>query len=325
MDAAEELIRAHTRVEAAGLVPEVRLYLAQLIVPLWQATEQLAGKASAPPFWAFAWPGSQALGRYVLDRPQLVQGRRVLDFGAGGGLAAIAAAMCGAARVVANDIDPLAAVAQRMNAELNDVTFERVGQDLVGWQTQTRVSDTQQPQVSHAQAVADGERQTRMSPERQTRMSPERQARVDGEQQAAVDGEQQAVVGDEQQAVVGDEQQAVVGDEQQAVVSDEQRARASDEQQAVVDDERQALDFDVVLAGDVCYEQAASARLTPWLRVLADAGVLVLLADPGRHYAPSDGLELLETYDVPTLHELESIDHKRTRLWRVLSAAGSTA
>jgi predicted nicotinamide N-methyase len=301
MDAAEELIRAHTRVEAAGLVPEVRLYLAQLIVPLWQATEQLAGKASAPPFWAFAWPGSQALGRYVLDRPQLVQGRRVLDFGAGGGLAAIAAAMCGAARVVANDIDPLAAVAQRMNAELNDVTFERVGQDLVGWQTQTRVSDTQQPQVSHAQAVADGERQTRMS--------PERQARVDGEQQAAVDGEQQAVVGDEQRAVVGDER----------------RARASDEQQAVVDDERQTLDFDVVLAGDVCYEQAASARLTPWLRVLADAGVLVLLADPGRHYAPSDGLELLETYDVPTLHELESIDHKRTRLWRVLSAAGSTA
>jgi predicted nicotinamide N-methyase len=325
MDAAEELIRAHTRVEAAGLVPEVRLYLAQLIVPLWQATEQLAGKASAPPFWAFAWPGSQALGRYVLDRPQLVQGRRVLDFGAGGGLAAIAAAMCGAARVVANDIDPLAAVAQRMNAELNDVTFERVGQDLVGWQTQTRVSDTQQPQVSHAQAVADGERQTRMSPERQTRMSPERQARVDGEQQAAVDGEQQAVVGDEQQAVVGDEQQAVVSDEQRAVVGDERRARASDEQQAVVDDERQTLDFDVVLAGDVCYEQAASARLTPWLRVLADAGVLVLLADPGRHYAPSDGLELLETYDVPTLHELESIDHKRTRLWRVLSAAGSTA
>jgi predicted nicotinamide N-methyase len=325
MDAAEELIRAHTRVEAAGLVPEVRLYLAQLIVPLWQATEQLAGKASAPPFWAFAWPGSQALGRYVLDRPQLVQGRRVLDFGAGGGLAAIAAAMCGAARVVANDIDPLAAVAQRMNAELNDVTFERVGQDLVGWQTQTRVSDTQQPQVSHAQAVADGERQTRMSPERQTRMSPERQARVDGEQQAAVDGEQQAVVGDEQQAVVGDEQQAVVSDEQRAVVGDERRARASDEQQAVVDDERQTLDFDVVLAGDVCYEQAASARLTPWLRALADAGVLVLLADPGRHYAPSDGLELLETYDVPTLHELESIDHKRTRLWRVLSAAGSTA
>jgi predicted nicotinamide N-methyase len=309
MDAAEELIRAHTRVEAAGLVPEVRLYLAQLIVPLWQATEQLAGKASAPPFWAFAWPGSQALGRYVLDRPQLVQGRRVLDFGAGGGLAAIAGAMCGAARVVANDIDPLAAVAQRMNAELNDVTFERVGQDLVGWQTQTRVSDTQQPQVSHAQAVADGERQTRMSPE----------------QQAAVDGEQQAVVGDEQQAVVGDEQQAVVSDEQRAVVGDERRARASDEQQAVVDDERQTLDFDVVLAGDVCYEQAASARLTPWLRVLADAGVLVLLADPGRHYAPSDGLELLETYDVPTLHELESIDHKRTRLWRVLSAAGSTA
>jgi predicted nicotinamide N-methyase len=83
--------------------------------------------------------------------------------------------------------------------------------------------------------------------------------------------------------------------------------------------EREPSEFglDVVLAGDVCYERAASQRITPWLRRLAAAGALVLLADPGRSYAPSGGLELLATYDVPTLHELESVEHKVTRLWRL--------
>ena len=76
------------------------------------------------------------------------------------------------------------------------------------------------------------------------------------------------------------------------------------------------LEVDVVLAGDVCYERAASERITPWLSKLAAAGTLVLLADPGRSYAPSDGLELLATYDVPTLAEIESVEHKITNLWR---------
>src|SRR5207253_3572921 len=77
------------------------------------------------------------------------------------------------------------------------------------------------------------------------------------------------------------------------------------------------LDVDVVMAGDVCYERDSADKIIAWLRDLSSAGVTVLLADPGRHFAPTDGLELLETYDVPTLHELESVSQKRTRLWRL--------
>jgi predicted nicotinamide N-methyase len=209
-----DLVREYTRVAQAPFVPEIRLHLAEVLVPLWQATEQLKGQQQAPPFWAFAWPGSQALARYLLDSPGLVLGKRVLDFGAGSGLAAIAAASCGAARVVASDIDPVAGAVQAMNAELNGVSFDRQTVDLVGT-------------------------------------------------------------------------------------------------------EPAALRVDVCLVGDVCYEHETAERLTPWLRSLAAANVLVLLADPGRHYVPTDGLDLLATYDVPTLDELESVGHKRTRVWRV--------
>ncbi len=88
-------------------MPEVVLHLATEITPIWQATEAFLHETSIePPFWAFAWPGSQALARYVLDHPGRVAGRRVLDFAAGGGLAAIACAMAGAACVEAAEIDP---------------------------------------------------------------------------------------------------------------------------------------------------------------------------------------------------------------------------
>ena len=73
----------------------------------------------------------------------------------------------------------------------------------------------------------------------------------------------------------------------------------------------------MILVGDVCYERDSSERIIPWLRDLAASGVDVLLADPGRSYAPSDGLDLLAVYDVATLRELESVDLKRTRLWRL--------
>jgi predicted nicotinamide N-methyase len=79
-----------------------------------------------------------------------------------------------------------------------------------------------------------------------------------------------------------------------------------------------AVTAEVILAGDVCYDRADTERTLPWLRELAGGGTLVLLADPGRHYAPSAGIELLATYDIPTLHELESQPEKRTRLWRLL-------
>jgi predicted nicotinamide N-methyase len=210
---AERLIREHTRAVPAPLVPEIHVYQAAELVPLWQATEWRAAAAQPPPFWAFAWPGSAALARYVLDAPSMVEHRRVLDFGAGGGLASIAAALCGAAEVVACDLDPLAAVIQRLNASLNGVAFTSLTADAVTLPTNA----------------------------------------------------------------------------------------------------------EVILAGDVCYEREPAEASLAWLRAQVAAERTVLLADPGRHYQPTDGLELLATYDVPVLHELESVETKRTRLWRLLS------
>src|SRR6201999_1446375 len=98
---AASFIRATTAVSAPPLVPEIRLHLASEITPIWQATEEsLARRGVPPPFWAFAWAGGQALSRYLLDHPAEVAGRFVLDFGAGSGLVAIAAAKAGAARVL---------------------------------------------------------------------------------------------------------------------------------------------------------------------------------------------------------------------------------
>src|SRR5207253_8226258 len=121
---AEALIREFTRVQPAPFVPEFELHLANKLVPLWEATEWRAAAPQPPPFWAFAWPGSQALARYLRDHPQLVSGKCVLDFGSGGGLASIAAERAGATRVLAYDLDPIAALVQAMNAQLNDVELE---------------------------------------------------------------------------------------------------------------------------------------------------------------------------------------------------------
>src|SRR5229473_6401064 len=114
MDGADALIREFTRVYPAPFVPEFRLYLAEQLVPLWQATEWRAAAPQPPPFWAFAWPGSQAQARHLVDTPHAVRGKAVLDFGSGSGLAAIAAASLGAASVVACDIDPAAAAVQQL-------------------------------------------------------------------------------------------------------------------------------------------------------------------------------------------------------------------
>ena len=128
----EAFLRAHTAIDRPALVPEIALYLATEITPIWQATEDwLEQRNIAPPFWAFAWPGSQALARYVLDGPTRVAGRRVLDFAAGGGLAAIACAMAGAASVEAAEIDPMALAAVAVNAALNKVAIAQSG-DVVG-------------------------------------------------------------------------------------------------------------------------------------------------------------------------------------------------
>jgi predicted nicotinamide N-methyase len=125
----DAFIRAETRIGAAALVPELRLHLADRALPLWEATEAtLAANNLPPPYWAFAWPGGQAMARLLLDRPDLVRGKRVVDFGAGCGIAAMAAAKSGAACVTAIDIDPFARAAMAMNAALNGVDIGIVEQ-----------------------------------------------------------------------------------------------------------------------------------------------------------------------------------------------------
>jgi len=133
MSDAAGFVAAHTAVSTAPLVPEIRLHLAGEITPIWQASEDwLAARNIPPPYWAFAWPGGQALARHVLDHPGRVRGRRVLDFAAGCGIAAIACAMAGAGRSEAAEIDAVALAAVALNASLNGVVVEGLARDVVG-------------------------------------------------------------------------------------------------------------------------------------------------------------------------------------------------
>jgi predicted nicotinamide N-methyase len=205
-------IAANTRASAHPLVPEVTLALADELTPLWQATEAwLSREGVSPPYWAFAWPGSAALARWVLDDPAPVAGRRVLDFASGCGLAAIAAAKAGAASVLAADIDPLAEAAARLNAAANGVALAATTRDVVG----------------------------------------------------------------------------------------------------------EAGAWDVILAGDVCYEAPMAARVTAWLRAEASRGVAVFLADPGRAYLPRQGLAPAARFRVPTTRELEDREEREVTVLRV--------
>jgi predicted nicotinamide N-methyase len=130
---ADAFIRDNSQLLAPPLVPEIRLHLASEVIPLWRKTEEELAKIGVPPpYWAFAWAGGQALARYVLDHPEIVAGKRVLDFGAGSGLVALAAARAGAAHVVAADIDPFAVAAIARNATVNHVTVETVTDDMIG-------------------------------------------------------------------------------------------------------------------------------------------------------------------------------------------------
>lgn len=197
------------------MVPELTLHLATEITPIWRATEaDLERLGVPPPYWAFCWPGGQAIARHILDHPGLVHGRQVLDFAAGSGLAAIAAIKAGAAGAVGNDIDDYALDAMRLNAQANGVAIGIDGSDLLAG--------------------------------------------------------------------------------------------------------RAECGFDVILAGDVCYEQPLATTVFDWLRLQADRGALVLLGDPGRSYRPTQGIEELARYDIPTSLQLENHGMKETIVWRVL-------
>jgi predicted nicotinamide N-methyase len=206
----EAFVRANTLVTRAALVPEVALHLATEITPIWQASESWLDEHNMePPFWAFAWPGGQALARTVLDAPERVSGKRVLDFAAGCGIAAIAAARCGAV-VEAAEIDPLAAAALRVNAALNGVAVTVTEGDVVG----------------------------------------------------------------------------------------------------------EACRWDVILAGDVCYEAPMTAHILPWLRSMA-AQCEVWVADPGRAYLPGVGMEAIARHAVVTSRELEDREMREVTLYRL--------
>ncbi|MEJ8475787.1 class I SAM-dependent methyltransferase [Roseibium algae] len=121
-------IRKETRIKPVPHAEEIRLHLADEAMDLWQKTEdELGALGLPPPFWAFAWAGGQALARYILDTPDIVRGKSVLDFASGSGLVGIAAMMAGAKSCHAVDIDPFALEAGRLNAPLNNVsvTFEQ--------------------------------------------------------------------------------------------------------------------------------------------------------------------------------------------------------
>jgi len=210
---AEAFVVEHAALGSAPLVPEVRLWLASEVTPLWYATEQwLDIRGVSPPFWAFAWPGGQAVARYVLDHPELVRGRRVVDLAAGSGLGGIAAALAGARDVLATDIDPLALAAISLNARENGVVLRTTREDLLS---------------------------------------------------AALP------------------------------------------------------EADVVLIGDGCYEQPMASQVMAWAKRCASAGMLVLLGEPGRSYAPREGFERLQSYLVATPRDLESRDAMATDVLRI--------
>jgi predicted nicotinamide N-methyase len=125
-------IRANTRLQSPPHAPELQLWLADEITPIWRLTEEeLGAMGLPPPFWAFAWAGGQALARYLLDNPVEVMGKRVLDLACGSGMVGIAAMRAGAAEVVANDIDDFCAAAVEVNAETNAVRLTYCAENLL--------------------------------------------------------------------------------------------------------------------------------------------------------------------------------------------------
>lgn len=205
-------IAENTRLQATPHAPEIRLYLADEITPIWRLTEEELGEIGLPPpFWAFAWAGGQALARYLIDNPELVAGKRVLDFASGSGLVGIAAKLAGAAEVLAADIDVFCGAALEANAAVNGVDIGFTDRNLL---------DTPAPT------------------------------------------------------------------------------------------------FDLICAGDICYEKPMADRVLAWLQDARDAGAEVLVGDPGRSYFPRDRLIKLAEYQVPTTRELEDFEVKKTGVYR---------
>lgn len=125
-------ILANTRFQPVPNAPEVSLWLADEITPIWKLTEEELGELGLPPpFWAFAWAGGQAVSRWLLDHSDQVAGRSVLDFATGSGLVGIAAMKAGAASVLATDVDPFCGAAVALNARANGVVIQFADRNLL--------------------------------------------------------------------------------------------------------------------------------------------------------------------------------------------------
>nr|WP_312139087.1 methyltransferase [Brevundimonas sp.] len=132
MDDPEAFILANTRLQTVSHTPEISLYLADEITPIWRLTEEELGEMGLPPpFWAFAWAGGQALARWLLDNPYECSGKSVVDLATGSGLVGIAAALKGATSVLAADIDPFCEAAVKVNATANSVALDFTDTNLL--------------------------------------------------------------------------------------------------------------------------------------------------------------------------------------------------
>jgi predicted nicotinamide N-methyase len=156
-------VREHTEPVTVAMIPEIRLRLATSdALDVWEATAEVGGlPAAGPPFWAFLWPGGVALARYLLDHPQVVRGRAVVDVACGSGLVGIAAAKAGAAAVHCLDVDPVAVLATRLNAQANGVqvsavTGDAAGTDLAGADVVTAGDVFYDPSISAAMTAGLG-------------------------------------------------------------------------------------------------------------------------------------------------------------------------
>jgi len=132
IDDPEAFILANTRLQTVSHTPEISLYLADEITPIWRLTEEELGEMGLPPpFWAFAWAGGQALARWLLDNPYECSGKSVVDLATGSGLVGIAAALKGATSVLAADIDPFCEAAVKVNATANSVALDFTDTNLL--------------------------------------------------------------------------------------------------------------------------------------------------------------------------------------------------
>lgn len=214
IDDVEAFIKEVSKPKKIAFLDDMQLYISDDLYKLWhRIMDELEVDVMPAPFWAFAWAGGQGLARYVLDHPEIVTGKRVLDFASGSGLVAIAASKSRAKKLRVCDIDPICQVVMEMNAELNDVRYKQLGE---------------------------------------------------------------------------------------------------------IDLTKPVKGYDVILAGDVCYEPVSSFRIMKWLRLCAHEGVDVYIGDPGRAYMPTDNVEHLADYVVPTCKATEYVPTRDVQVLKIL-------